>query len=119
MSSFRATSRWSGSSRAISRSACSGGELGQQRRPVVGRHLVEDGRRLLVGDRAEHRELGLEVEILERLGRQARGEHAEDADLLLGLELGGDLAQVGREPAVDDVAHRLVVARLEQFSDLG
>ena len=50
----------------------------------------------VVGDRAEHRALGLEVEVLERLGRQARGEDAEDPDLLAGLELGGDLAQVGR-----------------------
>ena len=67
----------------------------------------------------QHRELGLQVQILECLRRELRIEDAQDLETFVGIEQGDDLSQVGGEPAVDDLAQRGFVARLDQLSDLG
>ena len=68
-------------------------QLAQQVRRVVGRHLVEHPRRLLVGTRLDELGLVLGVELLEYVGRQ------------LGVALDGldDLLALGMRCALDDV----------------
>ena len=111
--------RCSGLSRSISRSACSGGQLGQERGPVVRRHLVENGCRLGFRERFQHAQLGIEIEVGEGLGGPFRLEQPKDADLLGGRQRIDQLGEVGGKPAVDDLVERVIITGLDQFANRG
>ncbi len=95
------------------------GELGQKGGPVVGRHVVEQAGRLALGDGFQHRKLALQAEVGESLGGEARGEQPERPDPLAGREMAEKLPEVSRQPPVQDLAERAIVALLDEFSDLG
>ncbi len=95
------------------------GQLGQQRRAIVGRHLVEDLGRFRFVQGVQDLALGGQVQVFERLGGRGRLQHAKDPDSLVGLEIPDQLAQVGREPAIDDLAEDRIIARFDQLADFG
>ena len=73
-------------------------QLLQQRRAIVGRHLVEDLDRVLLPQRAQQTRLRVHVEILEHVGGHRLRQDAENHHLLLDGKPDDALRQIGRMP---------------------
>ena len=96
-----------------------GRKLGKQRRPVIGRHLVQDVFRLFHRQRLEHLLLGVDIEVREGLGGQGRLDQPQDVNLFGGRECIDKVGQVRRVPAIDDLAQGVVIVGFDQLSNLG
>ena len=86
------------------------GQLFEEHRALVGRHVVEQGRDVFLGHRLEQRFLGVLREILEDGGGILPREHAEHHDLVLEAELGQERRHVARVPIAHHVSQLRVVA---------
>ena len=89
----------------------SAGQLLQEQRAVVRRHVVEQRGNVLLRHRLEQRFLGILGQVLEDGGGVLAGQHAEDHDLIFEVELGEQVGDVARVAVPQHVAQPREVPR--------
>ena len=89
----------------------------EQRRAVVGGHLVEQLDGFLLPHRAQQVFLRVELEVLERLRRDLVRQHAEENHLLVVGQVGDQFRKVGWRPVLENLPQVREVARLDEFLD--
>jgi hypothetical protein len=90
------------------------GQFLQQRRPVVGRHFVQDGDGLLVGHGAQQLLLRLDFKVFEDVGCENVRQEAEDDDLFVLGKISDYVRDIGRRPVRKQFAQRSEVPRVDQ-----
>ena len=93
------------------------GQLLEQRRAVVRRHVVEDARGIHRAHRLQHGVLRIHIQILEDIARQHMRQQAEDDRLLLLRQVRDALRDVRRRPVRKRLAKRGKIARFDQLFD--
>ena len=96
-----------------------GGKLFEQRRAVVGRHLVEDAHRLFAAHAVQEFLLFLGVEVFEDGCRLLLGHHAEDDDLVFLGQIGDHVGEVGGHPFGEEFTQLREIACGDEALDLG
>ena len=89
----------------------------QQRRAVVGRHLIQDARRLRRAHRLEQRLLRIAVEILENIRRQRVRQNAEQHHTLILRQFRDQLARLRRREIGKRLAQPREIAARDHLLD--
>ena len=90
----------------------------EERRPIVGRHVVEQCRRFLGGHRLQQRVLLVERQVRERLRSVLARQDPEDEHLFVERQVGQDRCEIAGTPVAQRVAQPADVAIANEPGDL-
>ena len=96
-----------------------GWEFLQERRAVVGRHLVEDRHGLFAAHGVQEFLLLIGVEVLEHVCSEGLRDHTEDDDLVAFGQIGDHIGEISRCPLGEKFAQTAEVAFFDEALDLG